>query len=121
MLFRIMYLFEGRQERLCARSIGNNTCSCHPSFANRYLLSNGVKANVAFFDNKPNSKDLWTKDMWFYDYRTNIHHTLLTEEIAKNLERRCGVFGSVEEVEGVAKSDSLLMRLRILLYSYRSS
>jgi type I restriction enzyme M protein len=36
----------------------------------------GVKANVAFFDNKPSSKDPWSKEIWVYDYRTNIHHTL---------------------------------------------
>jgi len=36
----------------------------------------GVKANVLFFDNKPGSRDPWTKEIWFYDYRTNIHHTL---------------------------------------------
>lgn len=36
----------------------------------------GVKANVLFFDNKPGAKDPWTKEIWFYDYRTNVHHTL---------------------------------------------
>jgi type I restriction enzyme M protein len=36
----------------------------------------GVKANVIFFDAKPASKDPWTKEVWIYDYRTNIHHTL---------------------------------------------
>jgi len=36
----------------------------------------GVKANVLFFDNKPASKEPWTREVWFYDYRTNIHHTL---------------------------------------------
>ncbi len=36
----------------------------------------GVKANVLFFDNKPAAKQAWTKDVWVYDYRTNIHHTL---------------------------------------------
>lgn len=35
----------------------------------------GVKANVLFFKNKAASKEAWTKDVWFYDYRTNIHHT----------------------------------------------
>ncbi|HLL43212.1 MAG TPA: N-6 DNA methylase, partial [Segetibacter sp.] len=40
------------------------------------FYANGVKANVIFFDNKPSSKDPWTKEIWFYDYRTNIHHTL---------------------------------------------
>lgn len=36
----------------------------------------GVKANVIFFDNKPASKDSWTKEVWIYDFRTNIHFTL---------------------------------------------
>ena len=40
------------------------------------FYANGVKANVIFFDNKPSSKDPLTKEIWFYDYRTNIHHTL---------------------------------------------
>ena len=40
------------------------------------FYANGVKANVLFFDNKPAAKDPWTKEVWFYDYRTNIHHTL---------------------------------------------
>jgi type I restriction enzyme M protein len=40
------------------------------------FYAHGVKANVLFFDAKPASKDPWTKEVWFYDYRTNIHHTL---------------------------------------------
>lgn len=40
------------------------------------FYANGVKANVIFFDAKPSSKDPWTKEVWYYDYRTNIHHTL---------------------------------------------
>ena len=40
------------------------------------FYAQGVKANVLFFDNKPAGKDPWTKQVWFYDYRTNIHHTL---------------------------------------------
>jgi len=36
----------------------------------------GVKANVLFFDNRPGAKEAWTKELWFYDYRTNVHHTL---------------------------------------------
>ena len=40
------------------------------------FYAQGVKANVLFFDNKPAHKDPWTKAVWFYDYRTNIHHTL---------------------------------------------
>ncbi len=40
------------------------------------FYAQGVKANVIFFDGKPASKDPWTKEVWIYDYRTNIHHTL---------------------------------------------
>jgi type I restriction enzyme M protein len=40
------------------------------------FYAHGVKANVIFFDNKPASKDPQTKEIWYYDYRTNIHHTL---------------------------------------------
>lgn len=40
------------------------------------FYANGVKANVLFFDGKPASKSPWTKEVWVYDYRTNIHHTL---------------------------------------------
>ncbi len=36
----------------------------------------GVKANVLFYDNKPTAQNPWTKEVWFYDFRTNIHFTL---------------------------------------------
>jgi hypothetical protein len=39
------------------------------------FYAQGVKANVLFFTNKPASKEAWTKEVWFYDYRTNVHHT----------------------------------------------
>jgi len=40
------------------------------------FYAQGVKANVLFFDNRPASKAAATKVVWYYDYRTNIHHTL---------------------------------------------
>ena len=40
------------------------------------FYAHGVKANVLFFDNRPGAKDPWTSEVWIYDYRTNIHHTL---------------------------------------------
>jgi len=45
------------------------------------FYAQGVKANVLFFDNKPASKEAWTKEVWFYDYRTNIHHTLKKKQM----------------------------------------
>lgn len=44
----------------------------------------GVKANVLFFDNKPGAKAPWTKEIWFYDYRTNVHHTLKKKPMTFN-------------------------------------
>ena len=40
------------------------------------FYAQGVKAYVIFFDAKPAAAKPWTKEVWFYDYRTNIHHTL---------------------------------------------
>lgn len=40
------------------------------------FYAHGVKANVLFFDNREASPKAWTKSVWYYDYRTNIHHTL---------------------------------------------
>ena len=40
------------------------------------FYAQGVKANVLFFDNREASPKPWTKEVWYYDYRTNIHHTL---------------------------------------------
>ncbi|TDE36325.1 type I restriction-modification system subunit M [Antarcticimicrobium sediminis] len=40
------------------------------------FYAQGVKANVIFFDNRPASPDPQTAKVWYYDYRTNVHHTL---------------------------------------------
>ena len=47
------------------------------------FYSQGVKANVMFFDRKPASETPWTKDLWIYDFRTNVHFT----RVAKPLMR----------------------------------
>lgn len=48
------------------------------------FYAQGVKANVIFFDAKPASKTAWTKKIWFYDFRTNVHMTLKTKRLVKN-------------------------------------
>ena len=40
------------------------------------FYAQGVKANVIFFDNRAASPDPQTSKVWYYDYRTNVHHTL---------------------------------------------
>jgi type I restriction enzyme M protein len=39
------------------------------------FYAQGVKANVLFFEKKKAAKTPATSEVWFYDYRTNIHHT----------------------------------------------
>lgn len=40
------------------------------------FYAQGVKANVLFFTAKTAAEKPWTKEVWYYDYRTNVHHTL---------------------------------------------
>jgi type I restriction enzyme M protein len=43
-----------------------------------------VKANVLFFDKKPASETPWTKKLWIYDLRTNMHFTLKTNSLQRS-------------------------------------
>jgi type I restriction enzyme M protein len=43
--------------------------------------SPGVKANVLFFDKRPAAREAQTKELWIYDYRTNVHKTLKTKKL----------------------------------------
>jgi len=36
----------------------------------------GIKANVRFFDKRSASSQMQTKDIWIYDFRTNVNFTL---------------------------------------------
>jgi type I restriction enzyme M protein len=47
------------------------------------FYAQGVKANVLFFDRKPGSDTPWTKDLWIYDLRTNMHFTLKTNTLTR--------------------------------------
>src|SRR5690606_20989738 len=38
------------------------------------FYAQGVKANVLFFKNRRGGKENATKEVWIYDYRTNVHH-----------------------------------------------
>ena len=42
------------------------------------FYAQGVKANVLFFDARPPQEGAWTKKLWVYDLRTNMHFTLKT-------------------------------------------
>ena len=47
------------------------------------FYAQGVKANVLFFARKPGRERPWTERVWFYDYRTNVHHTLKQNPLAR--------------------------------------
>lgn len=69
-------LFEGGAGEVVRKKLLENT-DLHTilRLPTGIFYANGVKANVLFFDNHAASKEPWTKEVWFYDYRTNIHHT----------------------------------------------
>lgn len=48
------------------------------------FYAQGVKANVLFFDRKPASEKPWTKKLWIYDLRTNMHFTLKTNPLGRS-------------------------------------
>jgi len=70
-------LFEGGAGETIRRKLLQNT-ELHTilRLPTGIFYAQGVKANVIFFDNRPASPDAQTSKVWFYDYRTNVHHTL---------------------------------------------
>jgi len=48
------------------------------------FYAQGVKANVLFFDAKPAQEAPWTKKLWIYDLRTNMHFTLKTNPLKRS-------------------------------------
>ena len=47
------------------------------------FYAQGVKANVIFFDRKPASETPWTREVWYYDFRTNKDFTLKTRTLKR--------------------------------------
>ena len=70
-------LFEGGAGETIRRKLLQNT-DLHTilRLPTGIFYAQGVKANVIFFDNRTASKEPQTSQVWFYDYRTNVHHTL---------------------------------------------
>lgn len=48
------------------------------------VYGHGVEADVLFFfERKPGGGKRWTKRLWVYDHRTNIHRTLKTKGMVR--------------------------------------
>src|SRR5690554_4882040 len=70
-------LFEGGAgETIRKKLLENTTLHTILRLPTGICYARGVKAIVLFFDSQPASPEAWTKEVWFYDYRTDIHHTL---------------------------------------------
>jgi len=70
-------LFEGGAGELIRRKLLAE-CDVHTllRLPTGIFYAQGVKANVLFFDRKPASETPWTRELWIYDLRTNMHFTL---------------------------------------------
>jgi type I restriction enzyme M protein len=77
-------LFEGGAGETVRRKLLHE-CEVHTllRLPTGIFYSQGVKANVLFFDRKPGSKTAWTKILWVYDLRTNKHFTLKTQHLTR--------------------------------------
>ncbi|WP_026713546.1 type I restriction-modification system subunit M [Flavobacterium daejeonense] len=83
------------------------------------FYAQGVKSNVLFFEKKKNIKKKATSEVWFYDYRTNVHHTPKNNQIAfKHLEEfiKCYNIGSEKKRTETWSTESQKGRWR--KYSY---
>lgn len=70
-------LFEGGAGETVRRKLLHE-CDVHTllRLPTGIFYSQGVKANVLFFDRKPARETPWTEKLWIYDFRTNKHFTL---------------------------------------------
>jgi len=67
------------------------------------FYAQGVKANVLFFDRKPASETPWTKKLWIYDLRTNMHFTLKTNFLKREEDKADGRWRSYDYEELIAR------------------
>ena len=77
-------LFEGGAGETVRRKLLHE-CEVHTllRLPTGIFYSQGVKANVLFFDRKPASETPWTKTLWIYDLRTNQRFTLKTNPLKR--------------------------------------
>lgn len=70
-------LFEGGAGETVRRRLLHE-CDAHTllRLPTGVFYAQGVKANVLFFDRKAASETPWTRELWIYDLRTNMHFTL---------------------------------------------
>jgi type I restriction enzyme M protein len=77
-------LFEGGAGEAIRRKLLHE-CDVHTllRLPTGLFYAQGVKANVLFFDRKPASETPWTRKLWIFDLRTNMHLTLKTNPLKR--------------------------------------
>jgi type I restriction enzyme M protein len=78
-------LFEGGAGETLRRKLLHE-CDVHTllRLPTGIFYSQGVKANVLFFDRRPASATPSTNALWIYDFRTNVHMTLKTSPLKRS-------------------------------------
>ena len=78
-------LFEGGAGETVRRNLLKQ-CDVHTllRLPTGIFYAQGVKANVLFFDAKPAQEKPWTKALWVYDLRTNMHFTQKTNPLQRS-------------------------------------
>jgi type I restriction enzyme M protein len=78
-------LFEGGAGETVRRKL-LETCDVHTllRLPTGIFYAQGVKANVLFFEAKPAQEKAWTKKLWVYDLRTNMHFTLKANPLKRS-------------------------------------
>ena len=77
-------LFEGGAGETVRRKLMDE-CELHTvlRLPTGIFYAQGVKANVLFFDRRPARETPWTREVWFYDLRTNKHFTLKQNRLTR--------------------------------------
>jgi type I restriction enzyme M protein len=77
-------LFEGGAGETVRRNLLKQ-CDVHTllRLPTGIFYAQGVKANVLFLDAKPAREKPWTKTLWVYDLRTNMHFTQKTNPLKR--------------------------------------
>jgi type I restriction-modification system DNA methylase subunit len=77
-------LFEGGAGETVRRKLMHE-CDLHTvlRLPTGIFYAQGVKANVLFFERKPGSDKPWTRTVWVYDLRTNLHFTLKENPLSR--------------------------------------
>lgn len=78
-------LFEGGAGETIRQDL-LRTCDLHTilRLPTGIFYAQGVKANVLFFEKKETAKETQTKEVWIYDYRTDVKHTLKTNPLKES-------------------------------------